>query len=226
MPGRHRKGCAALASDLTQYYAARANEYEQVYLKPERRQDIVRLQTRLRDLLAGHKVLEVACGTGYWTATLADIATSIVATDINDQVLRLAQAKHLPNGKAQFVRADAFSLPVVHDAFTAGFAGFWWSHVHKANLPHFLAVLHAKLLPGARVVFIDNLYVKGSSHPITRVDADGNTYQQRRLENGMHYEVLKNFPDEAELRDVVGRQACTIQYERMRYYWVLCYTLR
>ena len=213
------------ASDLVRYYAERAHEYEQVYLKPERQHDIAQLRARLRDLLAGPQVLEVACGTGYWTAAIAGTAASIVATDINQAVLRVAQAKQLPAGKVQFVRADAFSLAPVQGPFTAGFAGFWWSHVLKAQLRSFLHVFHAKLCPGARVVFADNLYVEGSNHPITRVDAEGNTYQQRRLANSTSYEVLKNFPDEAELRRVVGTSVSNVHYEQLTYYWCFSYTL-
>ena len=67
----------------------------------------------------------------------------------------------------------------------------------------FLNVLHARLEPGALVVFTDNRYVEGSSLPITREDADGNTYQERRLRDGTEYEVLKNFPEEAELRSLL-----------------------
>ncbi len=73
--------------------------------------------------------------------------------------------------------------------------------IHSTNTLLYLTneVFHTKLLPGTFVVLVDNLYVAGSGHPITRVDADGNIYQQWRLANGTHYEVLKNFLAEAEL---------------------------
>jgi len=48
-------------------------------------------------------------------------------------------------------------------------------------------------------VFFDNRYVEGSSTPISRRDAQGNTYQARKLDNGSAHEVLKNFPTEREL---------------------------
>ena len=49
---------------LKEYYARRAPEYENVYLKPERQQDIATLRALLQQLLAGHTLLELACGTG------------------------------------------------------------------------------------------------------------------------------------------------------------------
>jgi demethylmenaquinone methyltransferase/2-methoxy-6-polyprenyl-1,4-benzoquinol methylase len=213
-------------SDLIRYYAQRANEYEKVYLKPERQQDIVRLKARLCNLLTGHRILEVACGTGYWTTAIAEVATLIVATDFNTEVLRIAQDKQLPEEKVQFVQADAFSLSTVQGVFTAGFAGFWWSHILKSQLGQFLDVFHTKLASGALVVFIDNTYVEGSNHPITRIDAEGNTYQQRRLENGTIYEVIKNFPEESEFRNILGAKVSNLQYERFTYYWCLSYTVQ
>lgn len=213
----------ASSSDLVHYYARRAPEYEQVYLKPERQDDLHRLKIRLCELMAGHRVLEVACGTGYWTTVIAQTAESIVATDINDSVLRIAAEKPFPPGKVQLLRADAFTLDPIEGDFSAGFAGFWWSHILKAQLAEFLRVFHAKLQPGALVVFVDNCYVKGSSYPITRRDAEGNIYQQRRLADGTVYDVLKNFPEEAEVRRVLAGKARELQYDALTYYWCLSY---
>ena len=46
---------------------------------------------------------------------------------------------------------------------------------------------------------LDNQYVLGSSTPISRTDAEGNTYQTRPLKDGSSHEVLKNFPTHAQL---------------------------
>ena len=212
--------------ELEAYYANRAAEYEEVYLKPERQESIAWLNSRLRTAFADRVVLEVACGTGYWTRTLAEVAASVTATDINREVLDIAKQKLLPLGKVTFAEANAFTLdglPV--RAFNGGFSGFWWSHLPKAQIAAFLAAFHAKLQPGALVMFADNVYVDGSNHPISRTDADGNTCQDRMLANGTHYEVLKNFPSRAELEDAVSAGGSGIKYEASAYYWCLSYTL-
>jgi demethylmenaquinone methyltransferase/2-methoxy-6-polyprenyl-1,4-benzoquinol methylase len=212
-------------TDLTEYYAARAREYEKIYLKPERQDDLRWLKTRLCELLADHHVLEVACGTGYWTAVIAEATAKILATDINPQVLTLAKAKQLPPEKVNFLQDDAFSLQHVHGHFTAGFAGFWWSHLRKSELKRFLTVFHAKLAAGALVIFIDNLYVEGSSTAIARQDEEGNTYQLRRLESSATYEVLKNFPEESELKSLLAEFSEHVHVERRKYYWLMWYHL-
>ena len=193
------------ASNLVQYYADRAPEYEKIYHKPERQADLAILRDLVRQTFSKQQVLEIACGTGYWTEILADCAASVHAIDINDEVLEIARSKpRIVNaGSVQFAREDAYSLASV-PLSSAALSVFWWSHIPRAGIRIFLEVLHRKLRAGATVVFIDNRYVRGSSTPISRLGAEGNSYQLRELQDGSSYEVLKNFPTEGELRDAVA----------------------
>jgi 2-polyprenyl-3-methyl-5-hydroxy-6-metoxy-1,4-benzoquinol methylase len=210
--------------NLMSYYAARAAEYDDVYRKPERQDDIRSLRALLRELLSGHSVLEIACGTGFWTEEIAVTASHIHATDVNDSVLEIASDRLRRCQNVTIDRDDAFALTRAGGDFTAAFAGFWWSHVRKGEqLSRFLNLLHAKLQPGALVVFTDNRYVAGSSLPITREDADGNTYQRRRLRDGTEHEVLKNFPQESEIRSVLQGRGFIVDFRTLSYYWCVSY---
>lgn len=213
-------------SKLVDYYTRRAGEYERIYAKPERQSDLAALRARLRDLLAGRAVLEVACGTGYWTQVIGDSAQSILATDINDEVLEIARHKDYPRVNVRFQKADAFTLAEVGGAFSAGFAGFWWSHIPLDRIPAFLNRFHEKLNPEAKVVFLDNNYVEGSSTPLSRRDSCGNTYQRRSLDNGTACEALKNFPAESELVDAVEKAAARLEVVQFKYYWLFSYDLK
>lgn len=208
-----------------EYYAQRANEYERVYAKPERQHDLGQLAALLQDTLGGQDVLEVACGTGYWTAVIAQTAHSVLATDINPEVIAVAQAKDYPPGRVRFGLADASTLTGVAGSFTAGFAGFWWSHLTRAQLGAFLRAFHHHLGPDRLVVVTDNRYVAGSNQPITRRDTQGNTYQSRTLENGRRFEVLKNFPTGAELRASVEGMARDVKVTMLTYYWCMTYRI-
>jgi SAM-dependent methyltransferase len=209
---------------LVAYYAARAAEYDDVYRKPERQDDIGSLRSILGDLLRGHSVLEVACGTGFWTREIAATASHIHATDVNDSVLEIASERLRLYRNVTFGRDDAFALIGTSGVFTAAFAGFWWSHVARGEqLSRFLNVLHAKLQPGALVVLTDNRYIEGSNLPITREDMDGNTYQKRRLRDGTEHEVLKNFPQEAEFRSLLQGRGSMLDFRWLTYYWCLSY---
>jgi SAM-dependent methyltransferase len=210
---------------LETYYARRAAEYEKIYEKPERQADLARLRRDIPALFRAERVLEIACGTGYWTPLIAEQAESVLAVDYNDETLAIAQAKKYPKANVRFQRADAYALPDWKERFSACYAGFWWSHVPLAQLEAFLNGLHARLEPGARVAFMDNRYVEGSSTAISRKDAEGNTYQSRRLADGSSHEVLKNFPSAPELRARLGRLGTEITFAEYQYYWLATYRI-
>jgi SAM-dependent methyltransferase len=211
---------------MEQYYQKRASEYEQIYDKPERQHELQWLRERIPELFRGRTVLEVACGTGYWTQYIAREARHVHACDINDSVLEIAREKPIPAGRASFFKADAVTLEGVPPGCDAAFAGFWWSHVKKSDLAAFVRNLAVHLEPGAVVGILDNNYAEGSSTAISRRDAEGNSYQKRRLANGEEYEVLKNFPGGEELAEVVRPVAREAQLENLAYYWLLVFRLK
>ena len=213
-------------NNLADYYARRAPEYERIYQKPERQTDLRALREFVAEEFAGRRVLELACGTGWWTEVLAGTARSVVATDINEEVLALAKSKPLDRAKVHFQRCDAFQLDALNGPFDAGFAAFWWSHLTRADLHRFLRAFHLRLQPGSTVVFLDNIFVAGSSTPISRCDAEGNAYQLRELDDGSTTEVLKNFPTDDEIEALLEGVADNLMIERLTYYWRVRYTLR
>ncbi|HEY6133838.1 MAG TPA: class I SAM-dependent methyltransferase [Rubrivivax sp.] len=215
-----------VVDSMRSYYARRAAYYERVYFKPERQADLRAMEAWLPTAFAGRRVLEIACGTGWWTPHAARDCTSWLATDLNPETIAIAKTKPLPAGKVQFASVDAYSLAELDDQhFDAAFAGCWWSHVPLARLPAWLALLHTRLEPGARVVMLDNHFVQTSNLPITRQDADGNTYQNRTLDDGSVHEVLKNFPRPEQAFAALGPRAHDPQWTECGHYWVLDYTL-
>ena len=215
-----------LDPDMQSYYAARASQYERIYAKPERQADLRRLESMIPVMFVRRNVLEIACGTGYWTQHLVRTAASILATDLTEETLDVARDKNLPSDRVRFVAADAFDLPSTLGQFDAAFAGFWWSHVKLSELDAFLVSLRARLAPGSVVAFLDNLYVEGNSTPIARRDADGNTWQNRRLEDGSEHLVLKNYPAESELIARVDDFGAELRYVRLDYYWLFSFEIR
>lgn len=207
------------SAELVTYYRRRAAEYEAIYAKPERQADLAVLGELIPGALRGKRVLEIACGTGYWTALIAHTAQSVVAVDLAEEPMRIAQSKAYPAGKVQFRSADAYALPEELGTFDAAYAGFWWSHVPRGRMAEFLKSLHQRVLPGSPILFMDNRYVEGSSTPIAETDAGGNTYQHRPLQDGSVNRVLKNFPSEQGLR----RQLPQPRIRFLQYYWLAQY---
>ncbi len=206
--------------DLVSYYARRAAEYERIYAKPERKADLRALEVRIRKMLAGRNVLELACGTGYWTDVFAADAAQVTALDVNEEVLEIARSKKNA-AKVIFVRGNAYEIPDFARTHDALFAGFWWSHVPLEKMDIFLETATRSVAPGALIVFLDNRYVAGSSTPVSRRDAEGNSYQARKLDDGSSHEVLKNFPAEGELIQRASRHGRGANVDLLEHYWLL-----
>ena len=211
---------------IADYYARRAKEYDKVYEKPERQSDIAELREVLREMLQGHRILEVACGTGFWTEPIADVAQSMVAVDVNEEVLEVARSRLSGTPKVRFLRDDAYVLAQVKGSYSAVFAGFWFSHVPKQKRKGFLETIHRKVSPGGLVAMADNRYVEGSNHPVTGMDSEGNTYQTRKLDNGRRYEVLKSFLKESDFTDLLSDSTEDFAFRELTYYWYLSYRIR
>jgi SAM-dependent methyltransferase len=218
-------GAAPGTESMREYYARRAAYYERVYFKPERQVDLRAMEAWLPGPFAGRNVLEIACGTGWWTPHGARNAASWLASDFSPETMALARAKALPDC-VRFVEMDAYTLAGLDAApFSGAFAGCWWSHVPLSRLPNWLSLLHSKLTSDARVVFLDNSYVPTSSTPISRRDVHGNSYQLRTLDDGSVHEVLKNFPLRDEAVAVLGPRAHGAEWIAYEHYWILSYTL-
>jgi len=209
---------------MQEYYAARAGEYDRIYRKPERQFDLRKIESWLQTTLAGSSVLEIACGTGYWTRFYAPGCSRVVALDSAPETLSIAKARTLPD-KVSFIVGDAYRIPAQSEELDAGFAGFWWSHIPLGRIREFLHGFHAVLRPGATVIFLDNRFVEGSSTPISERDSEGNSYQARRLADGSIHRVLKNFPTREELLQAISPFASKVQYHEWEYYWAVEYAV-
>jgi SAM-dependent methyltransferase len=190
-------------ANLRRYYDQRAAEYEQIYLPRDEGhgRELGELARELRSTMQGRRVLEVACGTGYWTACAAMVARTVTATDVSRAMLAEAHQKALPaNVMLRF--ADAYHLAAVEGEFDAALAMFWLSHVPRARLRAFLDGMHARLLPGSVVYLADNVYVPGVGGELLPADSSGDTYKLRRLADGARHRVLKNYYLERELSEL------------------------
>jgi ubiquinone/menaquinone biosynthesis C-methylase UbiE len=210
---------------MIDYYAARAPEYDRIYAKPERQADLRSLEGWLAAQTAGKQVLEVACGTGYWTQCIAPQAARVVALDAAPETLRIA-ASRVPSQKVTLIQCDAYALPADLGDLDAAFAGFWFSHVPMSRQREFLLGLQRVLTPGALVILLDNLWVPGSSTPISEHDAQGNTYQQRSLSDGSTHRVLKNFPSQPELHALIDGIGEHGAWHAWQYFWAYSFRMR
>jgi demethylmenaquinone methyltransferase/2-methoxy-6-polyprenyl-1,4-benzoquinol methylase len=206
---------------LVSYYSARAAGYEQIYDRPERQSDLAVLRRRLRKLVAGERVLELACGTGYWTEVMAATAASIRAIDASESSIEIARARNLASDSVSLEVGDVFEFELEPGAYSTVVTGFLWSHLPRQECRSFVRNLGRRLGQGIRAIFFDNRFVEGSSTPIARMDDHGDSYQLRTLDGGGQFEVVKNFPTKEELLGVVRAVAGSAEVEELEYFWLL-----
>lgn len=206
------------------YYRERAPLYDRVYNYPERQKDLRFLEDYVGQQFAGFDVLEIAAGTGYWTQFISQKAKSVLATDATQEVLELLKDRELSSTVSTKVM-DAYSLKDIPQQFDGAFAGLWLSHVPKQKLKAFVSGLHHHLCSGARVTFIDNSTAQCIRLPITDQDEFCNTYQDRLLDNGTTYKVLKNFPTREELLELVYGISSNAEHIELENFWLFTYTV-
>jgi SAM-dependent methyltransferase len=193
---------------LRRYYDQRAPEYERIYHPRDdaHGRELGELARELRDALRGRAVLEVACGTAFWTAAAATVAREVTATDASLAMLTEARGKvAAPN--VRFAEADAYALDSVAGNYDAALAMFWVSHVPRARLRPFLRGLERRLERGAVVFLADNVYVPGLGGELTPPDEAGDTFKLRLLADGSKHRIVKNYYRPGELVDLLGPTA-------------------
>jgi ubiquinone/menaquinone biosynthesis C-methylase UbiE len=97
------------------------------------------------------KVLELGCGTGYFTRQLAATGASIIAMDISPQLLAIARGE-CPAANVEFLLGNAYALELPNSSFDAVVGS---SILHHLEITPALAEIYRVLRPGGIVRFTE-----------------------------------------------------------------------
>lgn len=144
-------------------------------------------------------VLELACGTGWWTERLARSARRLTCIDASSETIAVNRTRleraGLPSPDYQVADLFGWEPTGVYDAV---FFSFWLSHVPEDRFAAFWAAVARALKPGGRAVFIDSAPDQTSTARDHQMpNAKG--VQERRLNDGRTFRVVKLFHDPADL---------------------------
>jgi 2-polyprenyl-3-methyl-5-hydroxy-6-metoxy-1,4-benzoquinol methylase len=193
-------------SDLLQsqleYYRARANEYDEWFLRRGRYDRGPELNNRwfseiaeVRDWLTSRgdlgDVLELAAGTGLWTDRLVRqsrrihcIDTAPEALDVNRS--RLGQQRD----RITYEVADIFQWRPSR-RFNTVFFGFWHSHVPEEQFVGFWTLVAEALSAGGQALLVDSLAEPTSTAVDHTIEGGGEV--TRRLNDGRQFRIVKRF---------------------------------
>ncbi|UUZ81641.1 methyltransferase domain-containing protein [Paenibacillus sp. P26] len=210
---------------LQEYYGARAYEYERIYHRndPDFQQELAILSQQMTGTLLNKSVLEVACGTGYWTERAVKAAKRIVGIDIRPEVLQIAREKGSPEDKVRFELGDAYKLASVPGEFDAGLANFWFSHIPRNRIDDFLTGFHDRLGTGAAVFMADNVYVEGRGGELIVKEDSEDTFKLRELADGSKHEIVKNYYSKEELQRIFKPHAKNLDIFVGSSFWYVSY---
>jgi len=201
-----------LVRDQIEYYRQRAGEYDQWFMRQGRydrgevlnRQwwvEVEQLTEALEAFGPRGRVVEFACGTGWWTQQLARHADEVTAVDASAEVMEINRRRVGPAGagKVRYVQADIFAWRP-QQRFDVAFFSFWLSHVPPERFEAFWDVVRSSLAPGGRVFFMDSAYTQTSTARDHTLDGPEATTMTRRLNDGREFRIVKIFYDPPTLQ--------------------------
>lgn len=205
-----------LVDSQVDYYRARAPEYDDWWHRrgvfdagaehtAGWKREIAQLRDRLDAFdMTGRSVLELAGGTGNWTAYLARRAAELTVVDAAAETLAINSRKMaaLPTAcPIEFVEADLFTWQPTR-RYDVVFFSFWLSHVPHARFAAFWDTVAAALHPGGRFFCIDSRFdpaIQGRG--VGGGEYLDDTTSVRRLADGTSFAIVKIFrePDDLAL---------------------------
>lgn len=211
-----------MSDDMDKYYDQRAPEYEQIYYRDnaERQDELKQAREQLLDLAAGRRVLDLACGTGYWTQVASQTAAEVVALDQSMGMIIEARKKEYVC-PVEFVQGDLYAHGLKPDSFDLVLLCFWLSHHSRADFGRLFAPLIEPARASAKIWLIDNNPPAESSvNQSLRIDEHGNNYKYRYLDDGTRFVIMKNYFSETELRSLFPVFADLLDLQYGHYYWM------
>ncbi|HMK82183.1 MAG TPA: class I SAM-dependent methyltransferase [Candidatus Bathyarchaeia archaeon] len=210
---------------LRNYYNQRAQEYESIYHRddPIRQQEQNAISKVMKEVLRDRSILEVACGTGFWTQIVSQTARHIVAIDSSTEMLQIAKSKTIQPNKVTFLEADAYALSNVPGSFEGGLANFWFSHIPKTRINEFLLGFHKKIVKHGAVFMADNTYVPGIGGELVTQPGSEDTFKVRKLVNGSEHVILKNYYTKNQLRDIFTTFTANLNIHLGSCFWWISY---
>jgi ubiquinone/menaquinone biosynthesis C-methylase UbiE len=128
----------------------------------------------IQHLVAGKRVLDVACGEGYGSALLSRVASTVSGVDISNEAITHATAKYLTQKNLNFIEASCTQLPFADHSFDVVVSFETIEHIteHDAFLDEI-----------KRVLTVDGLLIISSPNKAEYSDA-------RNFQNEFHVKEL------------------------------------
>ncbi|MBN2208104.1 MAG: class I SAM-dependent methyltransferase [Candidatus Coatesbacteria bacterium] len=196
-------------AETVRYYDARAAEYDDFFagrgqfadVRLEIEHDLGLVAPMVRDFGAG-RVLDVACGTSFFSACYAEDARSVVGVDLSPLMLSESRTRHRSlRARASLVQAEGLALPFAPYTFDRCFVGFFLSHLDDEDILALLRHLKPVLKATGQLAIVDSAWTEFRK----RQGRERTSVQTRRLNGGGEFSVFKRYFTPEELAEILRR---------------------
>ncbi|MGH9344792.1 MAG: class I SAM-dependent methyltransferase [Terriglobia bacterium] len=218
-------------SEQAAYYRARAPEYDEWWQRigrynrgPEVTErwdrEVSQVEDALKEFRPSGDVLELACGTGWWTQRLAQTASTLTCVDASPEVIALNHARLTATGcqHVRYVEADIFAWRP-EAKYDLIFFSFWLSHVPDDHFDNFWAIVSQALRPHGSAFLIDSRAAESSTARDHRIP-EANGTQERRLNDGRSFRIFKQYWEAEELSRRLEQLSWTVDLHDTPTYFV------
>ena len=189
---------------MLQYYDERAPEYDEAYLcgtgtasiqDPSVFQLEAKLLGEVVERMARGRVIDLACGTGYWLQYYAQRCSRVTLVDQSAGMLNECATRIAALGVAarcSVVHSDVFDYDSsVHDF---ALVGFLLSHLDDSQEALLFGALRRTLGESGRFLILDSAWSAARARFNAKTER-----QRRRLNNGTEFEIYKRYFDERDV---------------------------
>jgi ubiquinone/menaquinone biosynthesis C-methylase UbiE len=206
---------ASIQKDMLLYFDERAEEYDDIYVgKGPAIQHYggmyIKDFTQIGESVSkfgGKHLIDIACGTAYWTPFYAPKCDEITCLDQSTNMLSQAQTRIKDQNlkPPNFIHADFFDIDLGTDVFDRAFVSILLSHFSRDQEKTFFERLKQTLQPGGELMVVDSLWSPRRSKYRKQEGVE-----KRVIKDGRKFKVFKRYLDQRGMARLLQSHGFTI----------------
>jgi demethylmenaquinone methyltransferase/2-methoxy-6-polyprenyl-1,4-benzoquinol methylase len=202
------------------YYNERAPEYEEAYTLGTgtasiQDSSVFTGEARILSSIVGRhlsgRVIDLACGTGFWLPHYAGACSAITLFDQSERMLDECRKKVTGDGLADrcvLLQGDVLEHQFPAASYDCALVGFLLSHLADAQEALLFSALKKMLVPSARFLLLESAWSPERAKVNVKADQ-----QERRLNDGTAFQIYKRYFDRDDVREWQRRHEVALEIE-------------
>jgi len=143
------------------------------------------------------RLIDLACGTGYWLPSYAERCSHIMLFDQSEKMLAECRKKldRLSLGNRSVVlQGDFVAYEFGSTRYDCALVGFFLSHLTESQEPQLFSALRALLGSSGRFLLLDSAWSDERARFNKKIEQ-----QKRQLNDGTSFEIYKRYSDRGDV---------------------------